>query len=94
MNSLKVPMWFYWETMIAVGTGRKHIPKYSIPANFSFIAGNTKFVLPQHKCIEFDYSEPIPDFRFIENQLTDDKMNLKEDRSSNAHARPGFRRIQ
>lgn len=41
--------------------------------NFSFLAGNTKFVCLNTNAIEFDYSIPVPDFEFIENQLAEER---------------------
>lgn len=38
------------------------------PVNFSFIAGRTKFLCLNTNALESNYSEPIPDFSFIENQ--------------------------
>lgn len=40
--------------------------------NFSFLAGNTKFVCLNTNALEFDYSLPVPDFLFIENQLKEE----------------------
>ena len=39
--------------------------------NFSFIAGGVKFVCLNTNAMEYDYSEPIPDFDYIERQLTE-----------------------
>ncbi len=41
------------------------------PTNFSFIAGNVKFVCLNTNALEYDYSEPIPNFGFMEQELTD-----------------------
>ncbi|MDR2843615.1 MAG: metallophosphoesterase [Candidatus Symbiothrix sp.] len=37
--------------------------------NFSFIAGNTKFVCLNTNAFEFDYSHPVPYFHFIEQEI-------------------------
>jgi Icc-related predicted phosphoesterase len=37
--------------------------------NFSFKASNIKFVCLNTNALEFDYSNPVPDFEFIESQL-------------------------
>lgn len=39
--------------------------------NFSFIAGNTKFVCLNTNAIEYDYSVPVPDFNFIQKEIND-----------------------
>lgn len=41
--------------------------------NFSFIAGNVKFVCLNTNALEFDYSHPVPDFEFILNELKDER---------------------
>lgn len=41
--------------------------------NFSFLAGNTKFICLNTNALEFDYSHPVPDFNFIEGQLLDQR---------------------
>lgn len=40
--------------------------------NFSFIAGNVKFVCLNTNALEFDYSKPVPDFKFIEDEYNDE----------------------
>lgn len=39
--------------------------------NYSFMAGNTKFICLNTNALEYDYSRPVPDFKFIEKQLKD-----------------------
>lgn len=39
--------------------------------NFSFIAGNTKFVCLNTNAIEYDYTVPVPDFNFIRSEIKD-----------------------
>ena len=41
------------------------------PLNFSFVAGNTKFVCLNTNALEFDYSYPVPDFEFIRREFSD-----------------------
>jgi hypothetical protein len=55
----------YWET------GEEVYTKVFGEDNFSFIAGNVKFVCLNTNAIEYDYSHPVPDFDFIENALAD-----------------------
>lgn len=43
------------------------------PENFSFMAGNCKFVCLNTNAIEYDYSTPVPDFIFIENEINDSR---------------------
>lgn len=55
--------------------------------NFAFMAGNTKFVCLNTNALEADYSNPIPDFNFIEEQIFD--KNPDQEKTVVAmHARP------
>lgn len=40
--------------------------------NFSFLAGDVKFICLNTNALEFDYSDPIPDFNFMKSQLQDE----------------------
>jgi len=46
--------------------------------NFSFLAGNTKFVCLNTNALEFDYSHPVPDFEFILQELEDENEEYKK----------------
>jgi predicted phosphodiesterase len=37
--------------------------------NFAFTAGNVRFICLNTNALEYDYSENVPDFNFIENEL-------------------------
>lgn len=55
--------------------------------NYSFMAGNVKFVCLNTNALEHDYSHPIPDFKFIRDQ--NDKENKNHQKTIVAmHARP------
>ncbi|MDL2221743.1 metallophosphoesterase [Parabacteroides sp. OttesenSCG-928-N08] len=55
--------------------------------NFSFIAGDTKFVCLNTNAIEYDYSYPVPDFNYIKQEIAD---SLTHRRTVVAmHAPPG-----
>ncbi len=41
------------------------------PLNYSFIAGGVKFVCLNTNSLEFDYSEPVPDFDFMRREMGD-----------------------
>ncbi|MEG1187076.1 MAG: metallophosphoesterase [Bacteroidales bacterium] len=45
--------------------------------NFSFIAGDTKFVCLNTNALEFDYSHPVPDFSFIKKEIEDANPAVK-----------------
>lgn len=71
MNGLKVPYVVLLGNHDCLGTGKDTYMKVFGPTNFAFIAGNVKFVCLNTNALEFDYSEPIPDFNFIEKQWTE-----------------------
>lgn len=54
-----------------IGNGESAYKKIYGELNFSFIAGNTKFVCLNTNAIEYDYSVPVPDFNFIKTELLD-----------------------
>lgn len=71
-NGLKMP----WVGLIGnhdcLGTGINVYRTMLGETNFSFIAGRVKFVCLNTNALEYDYSEPIPDFDFLEMELTAD----------------------
>lgn len=54
--------------------------------NYSFLAGDTKFICLNTNALEFDYSRPVPDFKFIEEEYKDSRENTKTVFAM--HARP------
>lgn len=71
-----------------LGTGKEAFEAIFGPTDFSFIAGNIKFVCLNTNALEYDYSQPIPDFEFIIDESTS-----RTDEFSHSvacmHARPG-----
>ena len=59
------------DALRSLGTGAETYQAVFGPTNFSFIAGNVKFVCLNTNALEYDYSEPIPNFGFMEQELTD-----------------------
>ena len=55
--------------------------------NFSFLAGNIKFVCMNTNALEFDYSKPVPDFNFLEQELND-VPEVQEKTIMAMHVRP------
>lgn len=60
-----------------LGTGRDVFKKVWGDANFSFVAGDVKFVCLNTNALEYDYSEAIPDFDFILSQRDDTTDTVK-----------------
>lgn len=71
LNKLNVPYVVLLGNHDCLGTGEETYRKVFGEPNFAFIAGRVKFVCLNTNAIEYDYSEPVPDFEFIEEQLTD-----------------------
>lgn len=70
MNGLKVPYVALIGNHDCLGTGEETFKAIFGTTNFSFIAGDTKFVCLNTNALEYDYSEPVPDFTFMENEIT------------------------
>ena len=52
-----------------LGTGEDVFEEIWGDPNFYFQAGNTLFICLNTNCMEYDYSEPVPDFSFLENLM-------------------------
>jgi len=70
LNGLNVPYVALIGNHDCLGTGEDTYRAVFGEPNFSFIAGRVKFVCLNTNAIEYDYSKPIPDFGFIDNELT------------------------
>ena len=71
MGKLKVPYVALLGNHDILGNGMDVFLKVYGDENFSFRAGNTKFVCMNTNALEFDYSHPVPDFTFMYNELQD-----------------------
>jgi 3',5'-cyclic AMP phosphodiesterase CpdA len=52
-----------------LGTGKDAFASIFGENNFAFTAGNVRFVCLNTNSMEYDYSEPVPDFNFIQNEI-------------------------
>lgn len=52
-----------------LGTGEDAYRAIYGKTNFAFTAGNVRFICLNTNAMEYDYSEPVPDFDYIENEL-------------------------
>jgi len=59
-----------------LGTGKETYKKIFGPTVFSFIAARVKFVCINTNAMEYDYSEDIPDFTFLEEEWTADSADF------------------
>ncbi len=73
LNKLKVPYVVLLGNHDCLANGIEVFRKVFGEENFSFIAGRTKFVCLNTNALEFDYSLPVPDFQFIEQEIKDRK---------------------
>ena len=55
-----------------LGTGNEVFRKMFGNNDYSFIAGRIKFLMINTNAIEYDYSEPVPDFDFLETEVKKD----------------------
>ena len=70
-----------------LGTGKDAFKTIWGNANFSFVAGKTKFVCLNTNAMEYDYSEAIPDFNFIIKEVNDSTHEIRNTIVC-MHARP------
>ncbi len=71
LSDLNVPYVVIIGNHDALGNGNEAFNVIFGESNFSFIAGNVKFVCLNTNALEYDYSVPIPDFNFIKRQISD-----------------------
>ncbi len=69
MQNLNVPYVNIIGNHDIIGNGYNTYKTMYGDVNFSFTAGNTRFICLNTNAIEFDYSTYVPDFQFIKNEL-------------------------
>lgn len=69
MNKLKVPYVAVVGNHDCLGSGREVFKKVFGETNFAFQAGDVRFINLETSSLGIDYSIPIPDFQFIEQEL-------------------------
>lgn len=69
LNKLSVPYVVLLGNHDCLANGIEVFQNIFGEVNFSFIAGKTKFVCLNTNALEFDYSFPVPDFQFIEQEF-------------------------
>lgn len=87
MNGLHVPYVTLIGNHDCLGTGEESYRSIFGNPNFSFIAGRIKFVCLNTNAMEYDYSNPIPNFDFMEQQVTE-RANEYDRTIICMHARP------
>lgn len=66
LNGLKVPYVCLIGNHDCLGTGEEVFNKVFGDPNFAFTAGNVRFICMNTNALEYDYSEPVPDFHFLD----------------------------
>lgn len=69
LNGLKVPYVCLIGNHDCLGTGEEVFNRVFGDPNFSFTAGDVHFVCLNTNALEYDYSEPVPDFQFMKEEL-------------------------
>lgn len=87
LNKLKLPYVVLIGNHDYLANGEEVFFKVFGEANFSFMAGNTKFVCLDTNALEHDYSRPVPDFQFIRNE-NNPENTLHQNTIVVMHARP------
>ena len=87
MERLNVPYVGLIGNHDCIGNGEEIFRKIFGRPNFHFIAGNVLFVALDTNAFEYDYSNPVPDFDFLEHLLADREI-LPEKTVFAMHARP------
>lgn len=78
MNELDVPYVTILGNHDCLATGIDVFRRVFGPENFSFIAGDTKFVCLNTNSLEFDYSETVPDLEYMKKQANDTRADYKK----------------
>ena len=71
MNGLQAPYVTLLGNHDCLATGVDVFRRVFGPENFSFLAGDTKFVCLNTNSLEFDFSESVPDLKFMRMQAND-----------------------
>jgi predicted phosphodiesterase len=87
LSKLKVPYVALIGNHDIIGNGNMVYEAMYGEENFAFIVGDTKIICLNTNAIEYDYSEPIPDFNFLYNETTDSTSNKRTIVAM--HAQPG-----
>lgn len=65
LNGLRIPYVCLIGNHDCLGTGEEVFNKVFGDPNFAFTAGDVRFVCLNTNALEYDYSEPVPDFHFL-----------------------------
>lgn len=69
LSKLKAPYVALLGNHDCLANGEQIFRKIWGEPNFSFLAGNVKFICLNTNALEYDYSRPVPDFAFMEGEF-------------------------
>lgn len=87
LSGLKVPYTAVIGNHDCLGTGKQSFSRIWGELNFSFTAGDVRFICLNTNALEFDYSHPVPDLNYLYSEMD----NFTEECSRTiilAHCRP------
>ncbi len=76
LNKLNVPYVCLLGNHDCLATGPKVFDTIFGEENFAFTAGNVRFLCLNTNALEYDYSHMVPDFAFIEDEMTNVPENV------------------
>lgn len=88
LNGLKIPYVCLIGNHDCLGTGEEVFNMVFGDPNFSFTAGDVHFVCLNTNALEYDYSEPVPDFKFIRHERDSFPQTAKRTLFA-MHTKPG-----
>jgi predicted phosphodiesterase len=68
LNKLDMPYVIVLGNHDCLGTGEDTYKAIYGDINFAFTAGNVRFICLNTNALEYDYSEPVPDFTFLDTE--------------------------
>ncbi|HIS34627.1 MAG TPA: metallophosphoesterase [Candidatus Avirikenella pullistercoris] len=78
LNKLSMPYVALIGNHDCLGNGQESYNTIFGAENFAFSVGNTRIICLNTNALEFDYSHPVPDFTFIENELEHLDPNIEK----------------
>ena len=88
MSGLKVPYVAIIGNHDNLGSGEEIYAAMYGDVNFSFVFGRIKFLCLNTNALEYDYSEPVPDFDFLKQEIADTLENRYDQTIAMMHVQP------
>lgn len=89
MSRLRVPYMAVIGNHDNLGSGREVYEAMYGALNFAFVYGGIKFVCLNTNALDYDYSIPVPDFEFIQEQIADTLEQPIHSSIAVMHTEPG-----